>query len=49
MSSQTTMGLTRLVMEEVDISPINVAYFFTEAEAKKWIAELTLNDEPVIT
>jgi len=43
MSSQTTMGLTRLVMEEVDASPINVGYFFTDGEAKKWIAELKLS------
>lgn len=46
MSSQTTMGLTRLVMEEVDASPINVGYFFTENEAKKWIAELKLIKKP---
>lgn len=46
MSSQTTMGLTRLVMEEVDTSPINVGYFFTESEAKKWIAELKLIKKP---
>ncbi len=46
MSSQTTMGLTRLVMEEVDVSPINVGYFLTESEAKKWIAELKLIKEP---
>lgn len=40
MSNNTTMGLVRLIMEEVDSSPITVNYFNTEVEAKKWIAEL---------
>ncbi len=40
MSNNTTMGLARLIMDEVDSSPITVNYFSTEAEAKKWIAEL---------
>jgi len=40
MSSNTTMGLARLIVEEIDSSPINIEYFSTEAEAKKWIAEL---------
>lgn len=40
MPNETTMGLTRLIMEEVDSSPINVGYFNTEEEAKKWIAGL---------
>lgn len=40
MSSNTTMGLTRLIIDEIDSSPININYFNTEGEAKKWIAEL---------
>ncbi len=37
--SNLTMGLVRLIMERVDTSSIDVAYFSTEAEAKNWIAE----------
>ena len=40
MSSNITMGLAKLIMDEVDSSPIDVAYFQTEEEAKKWFAEL---------
>ena len=40
MSSNTTMGLTRLIIDEIDSSPINIGYFNTEAEAKKWISEM---------
>jgi len=40
MSSNTTMGLARLIIEEIDSSPINIEYFSTEAEAKNWISEL---------
>jgi hypothetical protein len=34
------MGLTRLIIDEIDSSPININYFNTEGEAKKWISEL---------
>jgi len=37
--SNITMGLVRLIMERVDTSSIDVAYFNAEIEAKKWIAE----------
>lgn len=40
MSSNTTMGLTRLIIDEIDSSPINIGYFNTEVEAKKWISEM---------
>ncbi len=40
MRSNITMGLAKLIMAEVDSSPIDVEYFQTEAEAKKWFAEL---------
>jgi hypothetical protein len=39
MSSNTTMSLTRLVVDEIDCSSIYVDYFSTEEEAKKWIVE----------
>lgn len=40
MSSQTTMSLTRLVMEHIDTRDIEVGYFFTETEARQWIKKL---------
>ena len=40
MSSNTTMGLTRLIIDGIDSSPINIEYFNTETEAKKWISEM---------
>ena len=40
MSNNITMGLARLFMEEVDTTPIDLDYFNTEEEAKKWIASL---------
>ena len=41
MSNKITMGLAQLIVDEVDTSPINVAYFETEEEAKKWIVSLS--------
>ncbi len=42
MRSNITMWLAKLMMAEVDSSPIDVEYFQTEAEAKKWFVELTI-------
>ena len=49
MKSQITMGLARFIMEEVDTSPIKVAYFYTEEEAKKWIEGLSLDNMEELT
>lgn len=49
MKSQITMGLARLIMDEVDTSPITVEYFFTEEEAKEWMEGLALNNREALT
>ncbi len=47
MSSRTTMGLTRLVVDEIDTRDIDVNYFYSEADAKKWIAKLKQDKEAI--
>ena len=43
-TSEITTGLTRLIINEIDSSPINIEYFTTEEEAKKWITSLEENN-----